>query len=136
METLRAQRMAADDIHDAVIAGKMEEAGIKVLNLIPRVTSAGRIVVIEYQQQEEEKDFLVASSSTLAAIQQLRNQKLESQLAEMVGSWSELDIEIGQGIRGQIGVPAAAQLQVLRSIKEASILLDDFLFVAERRMGM
>lgn len=124
IEILKTQRLAADDIEAIVLSGKLEEAGIKVLNLIPKVTTAGNTVQTIVQKKY---------SSSTATVDQMRITKFEQMLNEMIVLWSQVDIEIGQAIRGQTGM-AVAQITLLKTIKDAIIALDDFIVAVEKSL--
>jgi hypothetical protein len=129
-EILESQRLAADDIQSVVSAGRLEEAGIKVLNLIPKITTAGRLVLLSVRQQQS-KTTTIDSSSSIDVVNELQYSKIDDLFNTMVGLWSESDIVIGQGLRGEMGVSAVAQIQILDSVKDAIIAMDDFLASAK-----
>ncbi|KAG7354713.1 hypothetical protein IV203_004069 [Nitzschia inconspicua] len=122
LEILETQQLAANDIKDVVSAGRLEEAGIKILNLIPKVTSSGRYILSTLQSR-------TTASST---IDELKISMLENQLNDMIALFGECDVVIGQGLRGQMGVSAVAQLTILSSLRDASSALDDFLVLATK----
>jgi hypothetical protein len=113
-EVFQAQRSAADDIQTVVASGRLEEAGIKVLNLVPKVTASGRVIVTSMDLPK-------------SVVNDIRMERLQEQLDLALGLWGECDVMIGQGLRGDMGVSAVAQLQILTSLKEATAALDDFL---------
>jgi hypothetical protein len=115
--SLETLRQAADDIQGLVASGKLEQAGICVLKFIPQLTVAGRVLV-------EDRAALVNASNVTMDFQR---QQFQEKFQLAVNSWSSVDISIGQGLRGQMGVSAVAQLQLLAEIKEAKQALDDFL---------
>lgn len=119
-EILETQRLAADDIIQVVSAGRLEEAGIKVLNLVPRITTSGRLLMDTIETQ-------VSKGTAGAAINELKILRLQSQWDLALGLWGETDIMIGQGLRGDLGVSAVAQIQIITQLKEATAALDDFL---------
>lgn len=123
---LQAQRSkAADDISDVIAAGRLEEAGIKLLNLIPKVTAAGRVLIESTGETSR-----AASESEVVA--QLRLSQMESRYEMMIGTLGQCDVSIGQGLRGQMGVSAVAQLNILDELKDAIVAFDDFLAFAPR----
>jgi hypothetical protein len=122
LEILETQQLAAKDIKDVVSAGRLEEAGIKVLNLIPKVTSSGRYILSTVQ----------ARTSSSSTVDELKISMLENQLNTMLGLFGECDVVIGQGLRGQMGVSAVAQLTILSSLRDASAALDDFLVTSHK----
>jgi hypothetical protein len=141
IEILETQRLAADDIGAVVSAGRLEEAGIKVLNLIPKVTTAGRVVLSNIQKQQQQQRVSAEATTTTSSststssddvVKGLQYQKVEEQYNVMVALWSDCDIVIGQGLRGEMGVSAVAQIQILTSVKDSTIALDDFITSSKR----
>jgi hypothetical protein len=123
MEMLLAQRLAADDIRNVVAAGRLEEAGIKVLNLLPKLTVAGRVAVAD-----------VFGNENGDVVGELRQARVQSQFQDLQGLWGGVDVMIGQGIRGDLGVSAVAQLQILQELSDGVRAYDDFLaIVAQKR---
>ncbi|CAB9520945.1 expressed unknown protein [Seminavis robusta] len=121
-EVLLAQRTAADDIRQVIQQGRLQEAGIKVLNLIPKITGAGITIQQQVQSQYPESE---------SGTNRIRVLKFENELQELIASWNSIDIEIGQALRGQMGVSAVAQIQLLSSLKDATAAFDDFLLVVD-----
>lgn len=114
---LQSQRLAADDIRSVVAAGRLEEAGLKVLNLVPKVTAAGRVVV----------DHVAETSTLTGGAKDVQLLQLQSTLDETLNSFGQVDVSIGQGLRGDLGVVTVAQLTVLGDLKDAMIAFDNFL---------
>ena len=52
--------------------------------------------------------FLICESSSL-----MTRNRLESQWEMVLALWGESDVMIGQGLRGELGVSAVAQIQIL-----------------------
>lgn len=113
---LLAQRRAADDISTVLLAGRLEEAGIKVLNLMPKLTSAGLVVVS-----------FVKTNEPSGIVGELKRARIQTQFQDLQAIWGGVDVMIGQGLRGQLGVTAAAQIQILREVQEGVRAYDDFL---------
>jgi hypothetical protein len=130
VKALSAQRKAADDIAEVVAAGRLEEAGIKMLNLIPKVTTAGRVILDELSSRSSS----AAAATTLSeeTIWNLRTSQMESKFEELLGILGQCDVSIGQGLRGQMGVSAVAQLSILSELREVMAAFDDFLAFVPR----
>lgn len=118
---LLAQRVAADDIRDVVAAGRLQEAGIKVLNLIPKVTSAGMVIQRGIQSNNDSN----------SGVSQMRLLKFQQKYQELIAVWGQIDVEIGQALRGQLGISTVAQLEILSSLKEATVAFDEFLLAVD-----
>jgi hypothetical protein len=123
-DIILAQRLAADDISVAVAAGRLEEAGIKVLNLIPRLAVSGRMLV-------DNGDFV--DTSAPENIQYIRRQQVQNLFETTEVAWKNVDILMGQGIRGDLGVSAVAQIQILAELRDSTAAFDDFLATLKRR---
>jgi len=117
---LKSERVKIKFIREFVLDGELEEAGLLILNLIPTVTSAA----LKIQEYVEDR-----TSEEYQAQKELR--KFKRSLEILLAEWSSIDIELGMAIRGQRGVTAVAQIEVLEYLKEATAALDDFMKLAE-----
>ena len=141
IDILQAQRPISQDIISNVAAGRLEDAGVQVLQVVPQLTTAGRLVVTtaaSYNSNDsvpqEGTNAITSAATTSSAsemtIRNIRMMKLEGQFETLLGLWGECDVMIGQGIRGDMGVSAAAQIQILSSLQDASRALDDFILLS------
>lgn len=164
LEVLKGQRLAAETIQQSVAAGRLEEAGVGLLGLIPMVSISGRFVVDELETRvfrKQQQQFAVVASRKAAAVadesvvvdnsiesddtndgydengyksaataDELAIDMASNQMDYMNGYFGECDICIGQGLRGELGVSAVAQLTILSSLRDATGALDDFLVTA------
>lgn len=115
IKMLSEQRKTADDVKDGVALGRIEEAGVKLLSLVPKLRAASERVMAS------------ASDTTPGGINEIRQIKLQDEFDQVFGSYFEVDVMIGQALRGQLGVSAVAQIQILASVKEANIDFDNLL---------
>ena len=105
-QVLETQRLAADDILSVISQGKLEEGGVKVLNLIPRVSTAGQMVIRKALDSDTSSSSAQdAKTEKMAAIQQLKETQLESALNSVVAGFGECDILIGQGECSTSSIP-------------------------------
>ncbi len=130
-EILETQRLAVDDIQQVVKAGRLEEAGIKVLNLVPKVTQSGRVIL----EDSLLKIVNSLSSTSTSAVAEMTMNRLESQWEMVLGLWGEADVMIGQGLKGDLGVSAVAQIYILKQIADATAAMDDFMASAAVASG-
>merc|ERR1711957_331185 len=70
------------------------------------------------------------ASSSMSVIDELKIDRIEDQFNLMIGYWGGIDIEIGQGLRGDLGVSAVAQLLILETLRDVTCAIDDFLVTA------
>jgi len=117
LEMLEQQRSTIEQVRESVAAGRLEEAGVLVLRLSPKLISAGKVLV------ESVGEVIDPSKPG----DQLRLSRAQSAFELLQGLWGSVDVMIGQGIRGDMGVSAAAQIQILSELREASAAYDDFL---------
>ena len=125
---LRGERTKIKFIREVVLDGDLERAGILILNLIPTVTSAGLKL-----QDYVERNTPVTPGENSAAEKELR--RFQNSFEVLVAEWSSIDIELGFALRGQRGVTAVAQIEVLRYLKDATVALDDFIRLADQNTG-
>jgi len=141
MAILRAQRTAADEIKQHVFAGRLEEAGIKVLGLIPQVTTSSRRVFYDLQAKIRNKGIVAGNrvdripTDSETTVEEMAIELAENQMNIVTGCWGDCDITIGQGIRGELGAVTVAQLTILESVRDASCALDDYLVTATTLSG-
>lgn len=135
-EIFQTQRIAADDIKQVVLEGKLEEAGIKVLNLLPKVTSSGK-TMLQYVSASSSSGSSSSSgdgvgdtgtTTTMSSINDIRYTQMETQFELVYALWNECDVMIGQALRGELGnTSAVAQIQILSTIRDAIASMDDFI---------
>jgi hypothetical protein len=124
LKTLVKQRQVADtEIREAITVGRLEDAGLLILALVPRVASAGSVVLQQHQMQED-------GSNNNSQLQQLKLDRLQNKFAEALGSFGQCDVSVGQGMRGEMGSITMAQLTILSDLQEGIAALDDFLVMA------
>ncbi|KAL7577687.1 hypothetical protein ACA910_015198 [Epithemia clementina (nom. ined.)] len=126
-QVLDAQRLATNDIVQVVRAGRLEEAGVKVLNLLPRVSMAGKWVIQTIMERENK-----GSTAKTAVVQELEEKQLETALNDVLISFNECDIMIGQGLRGEMGAVTVAQVLILKELEDAIRGYDNFLAIANK----
>ena len=114
LESLQTQCAALDD---AVLKGNLTEVGMKLLGIVPRLTVDGRVVIRTLNDAKQ----------TNGVDLSMKAYRAESAHNELLNKLGQCDILIGQAIKGQLGAPAPAQLQILSDIKEANALFDEFL---------
>jgi hypothetical protein len=136
------QYIANNDIKQLLLEGKLELAGKKVLYALPKITISGRYILDELESRirnssaaaaasaSASTESSVASTST-SVIDELKIGRIENQYNLMNGYWGEIDIEIGQGIRGDLGVSAVAQITILSTLRDVTSSIDDFLITAQ-----
>jgi hypothetical protein len=109
VQMLKDQRLAMDDIEGLVAVGKLEEAGVQLLRVLPKITVAGRLVVASVQMEAPQISVTLTQAEKLAG---------------------SVDIKISQGMRGLLGVSAVAQLTILSELSEVKAALDRLITLA------
>jgi hypothetical protein len=109
VQMLKDQRLAMDDIEGLVTVGKLEEAGVHLLRVLPKITVAGRLVVASVQMETPQISVTLTQAEKLAG---------------------SVDIKISQGMRGVLGVSAVAQLTILSELSEVKAALDNLIALA------
>ncbi|OEU08379.1 hypothetical protein FRACYDRAFT_250173 [Fragilariopsis cylindrus CCMP1102] len=153
------QYIAKNDIKQYIAEGKLELAGQKVLYALPKITVSGRYIKDELEsrirnnpsstpstststtlessesssessESSESTSSTTSASSSMSVIDELKIDRIEDQFNLMIGYWGGIDIEIGQGLRGDLGVSAVAQLLILETLRDVTCAIDDFLVTA------
>jgi hypothetical protein len=99
-----------------VLKGQLTEAGVILLDSIPRLTLASRVVLSELEKDDKNK---------------MRSMRAEAVFPELFIKLSQTDILMGQALRGELGVSAVAQIQILAILKDANQPWDELLPVLE-----
>lgn len=94
---------------------------MEVLQILPRVSSAG-IKISEHI--EAKTDFFDKESEK-------KFNAFDDSYQALLALWNGIDIEIGQALRGQRGVTAVAQIEILADLKELTVAFDDFLRIVD-----
>jgi len=101
------------DIKDNVLKGSLTVAGVQLLQMIPRFTVCGRVILKTLQARED--------------INQDIYSLIEDRYMILYASIQNCDVMIGQGLRGQMGVSAVAQITILSELKQIEFDYNFFL---------
>jgi hypothetical protein len=108
-QTLEQQQgILQENVLDLVTAGQLEEAGICLLGVIPKVSSAGNFIVQESIIETKEQNANANAnsddnnSSSSSNIAEIRFVRLQSQYQLLIGLLGQTDVSIGQALRGDI----------------------------------
>lgn len=97
-----------------VLNGNLEDAGVVVLKVIPKVTMAGRFVVSHLTNLSDAQLNRDPKNNAMS----MKCYRVETAITSLLNSLGSLDIYLGQGLRGQMGVVTVAQLAILPDIKD------------------
>mmetsp|Transcript_19323 Transcript_19323/g.29775 ORF Transcript_19323/g.29775 Transcript_19323/m.29775 type:complete len:285 (-) Transcript_19323:61-915(-) len=129
---LKEQRQNFDVAQENIAKGDIRQAGLILLDVVPKVTAAGRYIVRSYSiaaNNERNK----ASDSDEAKTLDMKSYRIEYALNECLGYLGETDVLIGQGLRGELGVSAPAQLAILDQFRDTRKEFDDLLRVVPEK---
>ena len=120
----------------SIRAGKLEDAGVELLDITPTVTAAGRVILSELSGAPRRSNDWTSSSSSASVPStsgdsgrggvdlSMRALRAEDVLLDLTVALGQTDILIGQGLNGQLGALTPAQIQILAACTEISSLLD------------
>ena len=106
---MKELKVRCEGLEGMVLKGDLEGAGKDVLDITPKVVVAGRVLM------EGAK-----GTSTTAM-------KFEAAWNSLTVYLGQCDVLLGQGIRGEMGAIALAQLMILESVKEINDSFNDLL---------
>lgn len=116
-EELPGLREKCAGLDGLVLRGDLTAAGITVLDIIPRLTVGGSVMIQELQN---------AKRTSGSPDYSLRALRMEGALSELLVKLNQIDIQLGQALRGELGSLTVAQIEILPDVKEASTLFDDY----------
>lgn len=111
-------------LKESVLRGKLDEAGVSLLGIMPRVTACGRVVAGRLYTAAEKQG---SSKGVPAEDYSMKAYRISVALSDLEASLGVCDVLIGQGLRGDLGVSAPAQIQILAEINEINNLFEDFM---------
>jgi hypothetical protein len=130
---LKEQRQNFDVVQENVAKGDIKQGGLILLDVIPKVTAAGRYIVKSYTtaaNNERNK----SSDSDEAKTFEMKAYRIEYALNECLGYLGETDVLIGQALRGELGVSAPAQIAILGQLGDARKEFDELLRVVPEKV--
>lgn len=146
VKQLKDQRQQLNVAQDLIAKGQIENTGLALLDIVPKVSAAGLMIVGLYNKQANEERNLAMkrvnpvdqinisnnisddedpsntpnyenpSSTPTVIALETKAYRIEDALNNLVCSLGETDIMIGQGIRGELGALTPAQLEILSNI--------------------
>ena len=133
-------RQQLDDAQDLVAKGDMEASGISLLEIIPKTNAAG-ITIIQTinkalidernnamkSKKRKDGEYVENPSTNKGTILEIEASRVQTSLNELLGYLGEIDVLLGQGLRGALGAPAPAQIQILENFAECKREFDNFL---------
>lgn len=140
LKLMREMRGKCEALNDIVLKGELEEAGVNLLDIIPKVTVSGRVILTTLQaaaqqqqrQQDGEQPLQKASGNKARPRWPLENISMKSYRAEtahteLLATLGQCDVLIGQARSGQLGALTLAQIHILADIREALEQFDEML---------
>jgi len=137
LNQLRQQLEVAQDL---VAKGDMEASGISLLDIIPKTNAAGITIVQTINKalinernkamkskKRKDGEYVENPSTNKGTILEIEASRVQTALNELLGYLGEIDVLLGQGLRGDLGAPAPAQIQILENFAECKREFDNFL---------
>lgn len=152
---LKDQRGRVDAAKDLVATGNIEGAGLLFLDIAPKVASSGIVIAKSFGKASSDERNLAMkkasrspgdaavvgggsdgnpSSTNRAVSLEMKAYRIQEALNELTGCLGQTDILIGQGLRGQLGVSAPAQIEILAEISECAREFDNLLGTVPEKM--
>lgn len=101
-------------VQNEVSSGSLTSAGVELLKVIPRFTVCGRVILQNLEQREDIQNFYPL---------------IEDRYNNLYVEMHSCDVTIGQGLRGELGVSAVAQINILSELKQIEV--DHYYFVRQ-----
>lgn len=116
-----------------------------LLDVVPKISAAGKVILKGFGNalnKERNLEVKRSKSNNIGAVNKgdksttidMKVYRFEYALNEVLGYLGETDVLIGQGLRGQLGVSAPAQIQILSSLDDARREFDEMLRVVPNKI--
>ncbi|KAL7459619.1 hypothetical protein ACHAWC_011454 [Mediolabrus comicus] len=124
---LREQRERFDAVQEKVAKGDLAGSGLILLDIVPKVTAACRYILktVNNAANNERNDEVMSGDET--KVFEMKAYRIEYALNELLGYLGETDVLIGQALRGELGVSAPAQIQILSQLGDTKKEFDELL---------
>ena len=142
LNQLKDQLQQLNVAQNLVAKGEIEKAGLIVLDIIPKTNAAG-ITILQSINKASNNERNAAmkrknkngntgnddnpSCTTKATTLERKAYRVETTLNELMGNLGETDVLMGQGLRGELGVSAPAQIAILEEFVNCRKEFDNLL---------
>eukprot|EP00521_Asterionellopsis_glacialis_P013413 CAMPEP_0195308314 /NCGR_PEP_ID=MMETSP0707-20130614/38162_1 /TAXON_ID=33640 /ORGANISM="Asterionellopsis glacialis, Strain CCMP134" /LENGTH=301 /DNA_ID=CAMNT_0040372579 /DNA_START=439 /DNA_END=1347 /DNA_ORIENTATION=- len=133
-QDLNNMYMKSCDLEKWVLTGNLTKAGVDILEIVPRVTVSGRVIVSQLRQLQPQQGaslIEVSNSGSLSGEDQqdwsMKSYRVDVALYELLILLGQTDIMLGQGLNGQLGALTAAQIQILQEVKDVKNTFTDLM---------
>ncbi|KAL3799981.1 hypothetical protein HJC23_007454 [Cyclotella cryptica] len=134
---IHQQRSKLDLVRDLILKGDLNQGGLVLLDVVPNVSAAGKVILKGFgdavnkernlQMKRNKGNDGAFINSEKATTLDMRAYRFEYSMNELLGYLGEVDVLIGQGLRGELGAFAPAQIQILSSLDEAQSEFDEII---------
>ena len=131
LNQLKQQRPQLDIAQSFVAKGDLENAGLVILDIIPKVKAACIVMITAFGKASnnernaamKRKNKVIGndgnpSSTPLVIDLEMKAYRIDDALNELMGCLGEIDILIGQGMRGDLGALTPAQIEILSNFPD------------------
>ena len=130
---LREQRQRFDAVQEKVAKGNLAGSGLILLDIVPKVTAACRYI-LKALNNAANNERNKASDSEEAKVFEMKAYRIEYALNELLGYLGETDVLLGQALRGELGVSAPAQIQILSQLGDTKKEFDELLRIVPEKL--
>lgn len=147
MAQIEQQRGQLDTCKDFILKGDLNQGGLVLLDVVPKISAAGKVILKGFgnalnkernlevkRSKSNNMDIGAVNNSDKSTTIDMKAYRFEYALNEVLGYLGETDVLIGQGLRGQLGVSAPAQIQILSSLDDARREFDEMLRVVPNKI--
>jgi len=117
---IRILQKEVENLRNIVLKGNLEEAGVNILGIVPKITVAGRVVIAALYSAGFTIETKSEDGNQRKSDVSMRAYRVENAFQNVQCKLGECDIMIGQGMRGEMGSLTAAQIGILETIDEAN----------------
>lgn len=137
---IKQQKTQLDAAKEYLLKGDLNQCGLILLDVVPKLSSSGKVILkafndslnkernLQMKKQKGKNNIndAIKESENATSIN-MKSYRFEYTMNELLGYLGETDVLLGQGLRGELGVSAPAQIQILQSLGEAEREFDEML---------
>jgi hypothetical protein len=117
-DLIQIHSMIQKDIRSCIIKGTLTDAGTQLLYILPKVAIDAKVILQSWNSYDPIQTKNTADEN---------KDRFQSTLEQVMYNMNQLDVMIGQALRGELGALTPAQIQLLSILKDLDLSYQDMM---------